>query len=141
MEQRRPSHVRPTGLVTRVVLRDVWSGMSPHSPIAAIYELHRAVTGALTGEGKFSTGLVASKTVRVSMKAAATTTFLDALARVRMTPGNYEPFMGHTDDFPSIEIVLKPARNGDPPARNGYPPTARARRGRAPTRATRRRGT
>ena len=92
--------------VRRVVLRDVWSGMNPHSPIAAVYELHREASGALTGEGRFSTGLVAPKTVDVSMKAATASAFLDALAGARMNPGDYQPFMDHTDDFPSVEIAL-----------------------------------
>jgi hypothetical protein len=91
---------------TLVTLRDVWSGMSKHSPIAAVYELRRGGTGTLTGEGTFSTGLVAPKTVRISVRAATATTFLDALARARMTSCDYEPFVGHTDDFPSIELEL-----------------------------------
>jgi hypothetical protein len=91
---------------TLVTLRDVWGGMSNHSPIAAVYELRRGATGALTGEGKFSTRLVAPKTVRISMRAPTAKTFLGALARARMTRGEYEPYMGHTDDFPSLEIGL-----------------------------------
>jgi hypothetical protein len=91
---------------TLVTLRDVWGGMSKHSPIAAVYELRRGATGALTGEGKFSTGLVAPKAVRISIRASTAKNFLDALGRARMTRGKYEPYMGHTDDFPNIEIGL-----------------------------------
>jgi hypothetical protein len=89
-----------------VVIHDVWTGYSAVSPIAAIYELHRGPRGTLNGEGTVSTGGVKPKRTPVGMRAATATAFLEAIATCRVSPGDYQPFQDHTDDYSHIEVAL-----------------------------------
>jgi len=91
-----------------VLIQDVWVGYGPAAPIAARYELRRSRGGGLSGEGELSTGLTRKpKRVRVAMKAATASAFLDALAGASLGPGPYTSFWDHTDDSPRIEIVVE----------------------------------
>ncbi|MDB4944540.1 MAG: hypothetical protein JWP97_4074 [Labilithrix sp.] len=98
-------HVRDAQVV---LIQDVWVGYNPASPIAARYQLRRSGGGGLSGEGALSTSLAPKpKRVTVAMKAATASAFLEALAGARLVPGPYVAFQDHTDDYPTIEIVLQ----------------------------------
>ena len=89
-----------------VVIHDVWTGYNPHSPIARIWNLRRGSSGEFVGEGRFSTSSVAERTVEVMLDATKAAQFLDAVAKAKITSGEYEPLVSHTDDFPHIEIAV-----------------------------------
>ena len=107
MDQRRTlgdlRNVRATHLV---IIHDVWTGYSAHSPRRALYELRRGKRGGLSGKGWLSSRLVTEQVVDVAISVAATATFLDTLAGAPVTAGAYEPACFHTDDFPHLELVL-----------------------------------
>ena len=89
-----------------VLIHDAWTGYNKHSPIAAVWELRRTTPGDFVGQGRFSTSLAGERVVDVTVTAAKTKKFLDAIAGARVVPGPYEALMEHTDDFPHIEIAL-----------------------------------
>jgi hypothetical protein len=75
-----------------VLIQDVWVGYHAASPIGAQYVLRRGRSGALSGEGVLSTGLAKEpRRVRVAMKAATASAFLDTLADAELVPGAYAP--------------------------------------------------
>jgi hypothetical protein len=89
-----------------VVIRDYWYGMNSHAPLLAAWELRSAPGGGLCGEGRFSTKLAAETTVEVTVSADEAAQFFAAIASLRLMPGEYEPTMLHTDDFPSIRVEI-----------------------------------
>jgi hypothetical protein len=95
-----------------VVIHDVWTGYSPDSPIAALYDLRRDKRGALVGEGNLSTASVGHRVIRVTVTAVATKRFLGAIARTVVTSGKYEPFVDHTDEYPHVEVALHVGTTG-----------------------------
>jgi hypothetical protein len=89
-----------------VVVHDTWFGMHPDAPFAASYELRRNERGALVGEVRqFKRGRF-ERSQEIALSAAATTKFLRLLADAEVLPGPYAPFIGHTDDFPSIQVAV-----------------------------------
>jgi len=89
-----------------VVIHDTWVGLSPHAPVAAVYELRRETRGGLSGEGRLSTAIAGERVVDVVVSPAATSRFLTAVAGARWVPGPYVAMLDHTDDYPHIEVAL-----------------------------------
>lgn len=94
------------GQTRLLVIRDGWSGMSEHSPVAAVYELRRGVGGGFAGEGHFSTRHVPVRELPVTLSPADAAHFLDAVSRASAVARAYKPLFTHTDDFPRIEIAF-----------------------------------
>jgi len=89
-----------------VVIHDAWVGYSPHSPVAAVYELRRGPRGSLSGEGRLSTSITGEHVVDVNIPSATTAQFLAAIASAHVVPGPYVAMRDHTDDYPHIEVAL-----------------------------------
>lgn len=95
--------VRSTRLM---VIRDYWNGMSAHAPIISVYELARDARGGLVGDGVLSTRVIGQHRVRVTIRPNTASRFFDALARARVSTGEYCPRIEWTDDFPKIDIAM-----------------------------------
>lgn len=89
-----------------IVIHDVWTGYSPHAPVAALYDLRRDPRGRFTGRGWLSTALVSERIVDVSLSAPAAQAFLATLASAAAVEEPYRFEMMWTDDYPHIEIAL-----------------------------------
>jgi hypothetical protein len=89
-----------------LVIRDVWTGYSPYSPIAAIYDLRRGARGGFAGEGRLSTSIDGERLVDVAIPSSAAKRFLDQVADAVVSEGAYTPRAEWTDDSPSVEIAL-----------------------------------
>lgn len=95
---------------TVLVIRDVWTGDSPYSPLAAIYELRRGARGGFAGGGRLSTSIDGERLVDVAIPSSAAKRFLEKLADAAVSEGAYTPHQGWTDDFPFVEIALHGVR-------------------------------
>ena len=94
---------------THIELVDHWYGMHPLAPFDTNAELELGDGGAMSGSVTFSIGYGAgmhSESQDVSLTGRQTKSLLEALAEVSAVAGKYEPLIEHTDDMPSISIVL-----------------------------------
>lgn len=91
-----------------VSIKDWWTGYSPIAPIGQDFELRPGPKG-FVGTGRFSVGSgerPGRVEVDISVPARAMRKFFRLIATARLEPGEYDPHWDHTDDFPSIEILL-----------------------------------
>jgi hypothetical protein len=96
--------------VTRLAITDVWSGMSPWSPIARTAELLRQPDDSFSGSVMLEVGdgpnqIIETLSRQVPREVAAA--FLRLLAAIQPQPGTYQPLCTHTDDFPRLGIILE----------------------------------
>ncbi len=75
-----------------------------------MFELRREGSGPFAGAGSLATRDHGPERVDVALTRPATRTLLATLGSARIEEGPYEPFWDHTDDVPSIELVLHTAR-------------------------------
>jgi len=94
---------------TRLHLRDHWYGMNPLAPFDVEAELERVPRAGLQGQASFSLGYDERKRVETreaTVSERVTRELLKSLAGVPAVRGDYVPYCGHTDDYPSISIEL-----------------------------------
>ena len=94
---------------TTLILRDYWTGYHAQAPFTAVFELRRDGSGPFAGAGTLATRNHGPTSVDVALTRPATRKLLATLASARVEDGEYVPFMDHTDDMPSIELVLHTA--------------------------------
>ena len=95
---------------TTLILRDSWTGLHAQAPFAAIFELRREGSGPFAGAGTLATRDHGPERVDVALTRPATRKLLATLGSARIVDGEYVPFMDHTDDLPSVELVLHTER-------------------------------
>lgn len=92
-----------------ITINDTWSGLSPVAPMSASYSLGQA-GDYFEGGASFSVGgyFGDTKTDTASLRVPNKVVhdFLQKLSGVRPVPGEYEPKMEWTDDYPKITISL-----------------------------------
>lgn len=91
---------------TTLILRDTWTGLHAQAPLSAIFELRREGSGPFAGAGTLATRDHGPERVDVALTRPATRKLLATLGSARIVDGAYVPFMDHTDDLPSVELVL-----------------------------------
>ncbi|HEY0070985.1 MAG TPA: hypothetical protein VGE04_13545 [Chloroflexia bacterium] len=97
---------------TTILIQDDWSGLSPVAPLQALYSLERGADG-FSGRADFSAGgyradpITATETIAIPADVAQK--FLEMLAdpALPMKEGTYEPRIDHTDDYPSLGILVE----------------------------------
>lgn len=102
--------------VTAIYLEDDWNGLSTIAPVEAHFSLRPGGSGYVgTAQFAVSYNLVQHERTRaascdVAVPSDAVRAFLTLLASVQGRPGVYTPRFTHTDDYPSLRIVLTTAR-------------------------------
>ncbi len=97
---------------TTILLQDDWSGLSPTAPLEAHYTLNQDSQG-FSGTGEFSAGGFSGNPVTateaITLPQDVAEKFLQTLAdpSLPMKEGEYEPLIDHTDDYPSLGILLE----------------------------------
>ena len=100
------------GLLARarlVSIKDWWTGYSAIAPIGQDFELRPGPKG-FAGTARFSVGSGKGPgyaEVDISVPPRAVRKFFRLIATARLERGEYVPYFSHTDDFPSIEILLE----------------------------------
>ncbi|MBE2234040.1 MAG: hypothetical protein IAE85_11145 [Anaerolinea sp.] len=100
-----------SGKVISVSIVDSWTGLSPLAPIEAHYSLDADADG-LTGMAHFSVaGYTApiTATAAISLPLGAWQEALAVLAGTPLEPGPYLPLFTHTDDYPTVALVIATA--------------------------------
>jgi hypothetical protein len=96
------------GPITRVEILDAWAGLSPASPRVAEYQLDRELDCFLGGAnfrvGEYPT---LARTYPVEVPMIVVDRFVRDLESAPRRRGKYRPKITHTDDYPSIRIVLR----------------------------------
>jgi hypothetical protein len=98
-----------------VEIANDWNGYSDITPILRRSKLRRErqeLVGnshiAVGGYG--AAGIDRQQTTRVKIPAAVSAKFLETLAKTPLQVGNYQPKLDRNDDYPSIEIQIKVAK-------------------------------
>jgi hypothetical protein len=93
-----------------IQIQDEWTGLSPIVPLKAHYMLQRD-TNQFKGGASFSacgaSGHPRESVEDITISLEVVQKFLQMLTRSPLEEGNYEPMITHTDDYPSIKIVLQ----------------------------------
>ncbi len=98
-------------------IEDDWTGLSPLAPIDAHYDLRRQ-GDQFTGKANFSVaGYTRERTAveEIAIPETIASDFLKMLSETPIEPPRYalgegpqyEPYMDHTDDYPSIRIEIE----------------------------------
>lgn len=107
----RVAHRDPYGLLgaSRLELRDYWHGLSPVAPKIMYVMLARESDGSFGGTAELSVGeqLRRKESLKVTLPQAVAKRILSTLARAPATPGEYTPWIEHTDDYPDVEIHVE----------------------------------
>jgi hypothetical protein len=85
-----------------------WLGLSPLSPIDAVYSLALR-NDQFEGDGKFSVA-AASATRAVTIPSDIVRAFLVAVTKVELVEKDYTPRITHTDDYPSLSVMVQTGR-------------------------------
>lgn len=92
------------------MIQDEWTGLSSLAPLKAEYTLQRD-TNQFNGGASFSVGGASGNPCKsvvedITIPVEVVQKFLQMLTRSPLEEGNYEAKITHTDDYPSINIVL-----------------------------------
>ena len=113
-----PSSVEVPGIaledILTITILDNWTGLSPLAPIESSFRLEPA-TGFFSGTAEYQLAgytEAVSRSVPISVPLAVMEEFLALLESTPLEEGEYKPLFSHTDDFPSIAIVVE-GKTGD----------------------------
>ena len=88
-----------------LTIESSWMGLSPVAPLEARYTLRRDGEN-FTGQAHFLAGKRRRRETIV-IPLPAVRNFLNQLLSTPMKPGKYTPRIDHTDDYPTLRIVVK----------------------------------
>lgn len=95
--------------VTSMTIVESWTGLSPVAPIEATFHLTPAPQG-LKGVAHFSAAGYRdpiTATASISIPVEILNQFLVMLAGTPLEEGPYQPLINHTDDYPSIALIVE----------------------------------
>lgn len=96
-------------MVTSMTIVESWTGLSPVAPIEATFHLTPAPQ-ALEGFAHFSAAGYRdpiTATAPISIPMEVFNQFLATLAITPLEEGPYQPLINHTDDYPSIALIVE----------------------------------
>jgi len=95
--------------IPTITIADRWTGLSPLAPIEAYFRL-KPTPGFFSGTAEFHVAGYTdaiTRSVPISVPLAVIEELLALLESTPLEVGQYKPVFNHTDDFPSINIVVE----------------------------------
>ncbi len=109
---KKPSQIvfRILNSAERLLLQRDWTGLNITSPVISHYTLKKTEQ-CFSGKAFFSVGTRLLKSLsymeKIQIKQSVMNHFFRMLEKITISNGEYQPFLDHTDDYPSLLIKIK----------------------------------